>query len=412
MARKIIQQKKTENIQNKNGHSVLTHGHINVSDGFDIDNVLHRIKHYLPSQTPLKDFIHHNSLHAFQDKLFYEGIFTAATIFGYQVTLELKDYRQLYSEGRIRKDVVNEIVEKRKGVISADFWKSCMLEKKYDCHLAPRIGWLRSHWNTRLNFDIDNKVQPLLFRILSSYLDQGIAIQKFPLNEKGFLASIRDLQKNSGEGFFKTKRAKDLLLNEDIGVYELLMILVGNESAFEHYLFDQQFSHRGWSGMVATLEAKPDSLLDKRRISLYDVVVLELLLEIDALDFYFKNRWNPLTIGLPINSYNLFAPVQKGEVMEVLSLWQDAFEWSYYDDVLSGLSKGNLIKATDPVGTSFQAMFCIDERECSLRRHIESIDPKCETFGSPGFFGVEFFFKPEHENSLINFAQLQYNPHI
>ncbi|MBL0134715.1 MAG: DUF2309 family protein [Chitinophagaceae bacterium] len=82
--------------------------------------------------------------------------------------------------------------------------------------------------------------------------------------------------------------------------------------------------------------------------------------------------------------------------MEVLSLWQDAFEWSYYDDVLSGLSKGNLIKATDPVGTSFQAMFCIDERECSLRRHIESIDPKCETFGSPGFFGVEFFFKPEH----------------
>ncbi|MBL0134713.1 MAG: DUF2309 family protein [Chitinophagaceae bacterium] len=183
--------------------------------------MLHHIKHYLPSQTPLKDFIHHNSLHAFQDKLFYEGIFTAATIFGYQVTLELKDYRQLYSEGRIRKDVVKEIVEKRKGVISADFWKSCMLEKKYDCHLAPRIGWLRSHWNTRLNFDIDNKVQPLLFRILSSYLDQGIAIQKFPLNEKGFLASIRDLQKNSGEGFFKTKRAKDLLLNEDIGVYEL-----------------------------------------------------------------------------------------------------------------------------------------------------------------------------------------------
>ncbi|MBL0134714.1 MAG: DUF2309 family protein [Chitinophagaceae bacterium] len=91
------------------------------------------------------------------------------------------------------------------------------------------------------------------------------------------------------------------------------MILVGNESAFEHYLFDQQFSHRGWSGMVATLEAKPDSLLDKRRISLYDVVVLELLLEIDALDFYFKNRWNPLTIGLPINSYNLLLLFKKAK---------------------------------------------------------------------------------------------------
>ena len=31
---------------------------------FDEKHVLHELRHYLPTQTPLKDFIHHNSMHA------------------------------------------------------------------------------------------------------------------------------------------------------------------------------------------------------------------------------------------------------------------------------------------------------------------------------------------------------------
>ena len=56
---------------------------------FDEGKVLDHLKHYLPSQTPLKDFIHHNSLHAYQHMKFYDGIFTASKKFGYQVTLQL-----------------------------------------------------------------------------------------------------------------------------------------------------------------------------------------------------------------------------------------------------------------------------------------------------------------------------------
>ena len=44
---------------------------------------------------------------------------------------------------------------------------------------------------------------------------------------------------------------------------------------------------------------------------------------------------------------------------------------------------------------SFQAIFCIDEREDSIRRHIEAVDKNCETFGAPGFFGVEFYFQQQ-----------------
>jgi uncharacterized protein len=56
-------------------------------------------------------------------------------------------------------------------------------------------------------------------------------------------------------------------------------------------------------------------------------------------------------------------------------------------------SNGSKSSATEK---SFQAFFCIDERECSIRRHIEHVDPSRETLGTPGFFEVEFYFQPEN----------------
>ena len=68
---------------------------------FDEHKILHDLKHYLPAQSALKDFIHHNSLHAFQQLKFFPAIFKAKSIFGYQVTLQLEEFRQLYKNGRI-----------------------------------------------------------------------------------------------------------------------------------------------------------------------------------------------------------------------------------------------------------------------------------------------------------------------
>ena len=362
---------------------------------FDEQHVLHELKHYLPTQTPLKDFIHHNSLHAFQQLKFYEAIFKASKIFGYQVTLQLTEFRELYKIGRINNEVLEKIIAGKKGAAVVEQWKQKLLHNEYETSNAPRIGTLRANWKIQYKIDLDNLVQPLLFRILCSYLDQGISIWKFPVGNQGFLSSIKKLEKNSFASFFRSKRAKQLL-EDDCGIHHLLNIVVGDEAYFEQYLFDQQFTHQGWSGMVATVESSPTSLLDPKSISLRDLIVFELLLEIDALDTELGKNWKPLSNQVTTEPVNLFADVPATELSEVFELWQDAFEWSYYDQVLAGIAEEKKRLHIIFAEKSFQAMFCIDERECSLRRHIEYVVPDCETFGTPGFFGVEFFMQPQN----------------
>jgi uncharacterized protein len=365
------------------------------SHSFSEERALETLKHYLPSQGPLKDFVHHNSLHAFQDTKFYDAIFKASTIFGYKVTFSLAEYRNLYKIKRIHPEVLARTIRTHAGDDHFEAWYEKVMRKTYDSTLDARVLKLRHCWREQYSIDLNNAVHPLLFRILCSYLDQGIAITPFPFGDAGLLHAIRTLEKSSVIHFFKTERVRELLHDPHLSIHTLLTILVGREEFFEEYLYGQQFAHRGWSGMVSTLEDRPEALLYPKKIALKDLVILECLLEIDALDSTLGTHWKPLGETVRRAPMDMFADSEPKELYEVIKIWHDAFEWSYYDEALAAVCTSTALVPAKTAQT-FQAVFCIDEREDSIRRHLESADAHCETLGAPGFFGVEFYFEPAH----------------
>lgn len=364
---------------------------------FDEQKVLHHLKHYLPDQNPLKDFVQTNILKSFQNQNFHQGINQAAQTFGYQVYLSLDEYRKAFHSGKINPKILERCLVEFKGEKGLQDWKDKLINQVYDETKHQKVGSLRNFWKEYYKTNPDKSVHPILFRVIGNFLDQGIGVTSFPYKHLPFLEALKALEQNSFASVFKTKRPKALLFEDNL-LQKLLDIVVGNSSLYEHYLFDQQFLHPGWSGMVAVLENNPKSLIDQRIISLRDIICFELLLEIDALDAKFGEVWKPISMAVPKDfEPNVFSEGETtSELYEVYKIWQEAIEWSFYDEVLKGLqAQPKPIKRDNQ---TFQAAFCIDDREGSLRRYLEQEDAYCETFGVAGFFNIPIYFQPEEAN--------------
>lgn len=347
-------------------------------------HVLHLLDHYLPSQAPLKDFIHHNTLHAFQQLEFHQGLQAAQQLFGYQTYLTLEEYRKLYKQGAISEQSLERVLQTQKSFTKADFWTF-----EPSNQFPTIVGSYRQQWKQKLGFDIDARVHPILFRIVNSYLDQGIAIWRFPENGAGFISALRNIEKNSSTSIFSGSRAKVCFLNEAFTLSDALDLLVGDVNTIENFLLDQQFSHPGYSGMINQIAKNPEALVRKRLITFEDFLLLECLLEIDALDQH-HGSWLPAN-KMDLRAYKFEPEALKGTPEQQLkALWQEAYEWTYYDSVLSAL----MLKEKHATHTPKSiGIFCIDDRECSIRRHIESLHPAFESFGTPGHFNIETYFQ-------------------
>ena len=79
-------------VDGRDKHSQLAH----------LEQVIEQAAHLLPGQGPIRVFIHHNTLHAFEDLPFDEAVQKAARLFGCHPYLPEDRYREKLARGRIR----------------------------------------------------------------------------------------------------------------------------------------------------------------------------------------------------------------------------------------------------------------------------------------------------------------------
>jgi hypothetical protein len=367
---------------------------------FELDTAIEHISHWLPTQGPIKDFIHHNTLHSVQNYPFHKGVAIAAKVFGAHSYLPMAEYQALYKKGRI-KDFAIDWAIKQSGHTSDQFplLRNNLFLNDKTAHYPPlslASHGIRNRWLSHLEVDLNSLAHPVLFRLLSSFLDQGISRWSLAKANESFWECVWRLAQNSLLPLFPfdTPEIRDLLnQTPDEVILACLNALVGNEALYEQYILEMLLVHPGWAGMVRLIELDPKALLERRNISLKQMIAVELLAELAIVQKkrgakFMTIAQMPEALDIPLLSdYET-----KAVVPLTLKIWQEAMEYSLHAELLGALQHQPKPEKRDEPPFA-QAFFCIDDRECSIRRYLEEANPAIETFGAAGFFGIDFLYQ-------------------
>ena len=85
--------------------------HAGCGDAAALHRILEDIAHYLPSQGPIKTFVHHNTLHHFEELDFFDALDAASDVYGANTALPETTYQAYVTQGRITHGDINRALE-------------------------------------------------------------------------------------------------------------------------------------------------------------------------------------------------------------------------------------------------------------------------------------------------------------
>jgi hypothetical protein len=298
--------------------------------------------------------------------------------------------------------------------------------------------------------DTDAWIHPPLIRFLAGYLDQGLAHWAMPARDLGihgcFLEIYRTpLAAQCGRwartlpGLVADDRAARRTALDSIG-HSLAQLGV-HEDEREDYLRAELLALRGWAGIVRQIEERPDRVPARDlTVTLRGYLAVRLLFERAALDEAVRHlafdapfstlrdslrnrlpapspptaierawplfhvaqlcgldpslveQWTPQNVGDLESELRRLDGVRRRRILH--QAFERAIRHRLYDALVHHTPQalaGPVRESSESNGPAFQAIFCLDEREESFRRHLEEVEPACETFGTPGFFNVAMY---------------------
>jgi uncharacterized protein YbcC (UPF0753/DUF2309 family) len=280
--------------------------------------------------------------------------------------------------------------------------------------------------------DPDVVVHAELQRLSASFLDEGQALAHLPGREQGFLSAVVQswLAAGSwprGASGLASDLARTSTLGAEAIVAECLDALGVSPELRADFVEATLLALPGWAGMFGRLERNPEEQHAPAPARLAEFLAVRLLLERQVVAGACREVGAPLdwarlrTAPVPAEPADpivavalldglaaaagadaaaverlsdpeldaLFTAVDGFPVLARQRVFQEAYEGWYRRRILAGLEAQRRSRPPPRVARPLAAfVFCIDEREESIRRALEEQDAGFDTYGAAGFFGV------------------------
>ncbi|MEX2315665.1 MAG: DUF2309 domain-containing protein [Pirellulales bacterium] len=300
--------------------------------------------------------------------------------------------------------------------------------------------------------DSDQLVHDVLIRFCAAFLDQGFANWALPRRDGFYHTFIALYGRSIGPPDRWLRGLRHELQRLDVeaitpleSIAESLAALGIRDKEQGHFIIQTLLALRGYAGMIWQVESRGDRVAHPAPPgSLVEFLAVRLVLERLALGFVaqsslgYRGRlselrgsvgrrmlrhsqasaderafmvfqlaqllgWDPETLcrqnkggwRLVVDEIEAFSGLQRRRI------YQLAFERRYRIQALDAVAihscrfavTDSPQKSGERARPAFQVVCCLDEREESLRRHLEEVAPDCETFGGVGFFGVAMYYR-------------------
>lgn len=410
----------------------------------NIENIIksiNKIKHKIPEQGPLEYFVHHNTIHHYENHDFFHAVTIASQDFQSNAFMPDEYYQEQYDKQKISKENINYEIDLFKSKynikLPSHIIFRLLIQKKTDNLYADneKIKEIRELYTDQKNtfyssvardgygVEIDYIISSHILKFFSVYFDFGSAFWLMPNRELGMWQSFVNLYKKSYlfSGKYLKYLAKSIYelnkLNSITSILTLLEKLKITDQIIDEYLFEIASRYKGWLGFIKSLEQHPEWVKNKHiKPSFIDALAIIMLCEYTALKIIgipiskisavpriattYKHSYDFINYLLYEQTKHLDLSQEFTEATKYLTdinrkkILHKAFEKTFYNNFLNtyALQQKTTIDTNTNPNYDYQVICCIDEREESFRRYLE-LDNKCQTFGTAGHFSLPIQFK-------------------